>query len=239
MIYVYAPTKPQGYEELVKALNAKLLQRFDGYNFVNKGRPIEFNRNDAIVCWGSHVPPIDGVVMLNASYKWIDQLGINKQLTKICAPYTSFEPQAMLPSEYQQAMALAQECDWRFKSTPLGMCVPLKEFENYGSRFYKFTRRGTMLVVNGHIVLEKNHGGSGSLEKDKSTVLAIAANVGLDFCRISYGVATDTFVALKILTAPFLTKERAEKYATHLRNLLQIKQTKANSLNNMQELLEL
>lgn len=238
MIYIYAPDAPAGTTELVKALNAKLLLRHDGYNFVRKGRPIEFGKNDAIVCWGRHVPPVANAIMLNASYRWVNQLSINKNLAKICAPYTAFELTEVGISTYNKELQQAREHGWVFRSSPASGLVMLKEFEGYGIRYYAFPRRGNMHLFNGGIVQANSTSGHEIQTAEKAAVMAVAKQLDLDFCKISYGMAQNTLVILKILTAPVLNAELVDLYARNILSCIEIKRTKANNLNDMLNLLE-
>lgn len=73
-LYVYCPRMSNGALELVKALNARRLRRFDGANFWNKRRPTEVQPGDVIICWGTSVPELDGVRVLNGLDDRINKL---------------------------------------------------------------------------------------------------------------------------------------------------------------------
>ena len=68
-LYVYCPRRSTGALELVKAMGAHRLRKFDGLNFWNKRTRVKLSPNDIVVCWGSAVPEIDEVRVLNASDK--------------------------------------------------------------------------------------------------------------------------------------------------------------------------
>lgn len=65
--YVFCPRKSEGAFELVKALGAVRLRRFDGMDFWDKNRRFKLSPEDAIICWGANCPDLDGVRVLNGS----------------------------------------------------------------------------------------------------------------------------------------------------------------------------
>lgn len=80
-LFVYAPTIRKGTNELMEALDAKRLTRFDGMRFVNKGHPIDFDqKEDVVICWGACVPPIGKMRIFNKSLHFSTALQANKSL---------------------------------------------------------------------------------------------------------------------------------------------------------------
>lgn len=67
MLYVYCPRKSNGALELVGELGATRLRRFDGLDFWDKKARKRINQGDTIICWGSFLPELDGVRVLNSS----------------------------------------------------------------------------------------------------------------------------------------------------------------------------
>jgi len=65
MIYVYTTNLLNGACEIAKAINGEILRKFDGMHFLRKGKRVEFDRDDTIICWGGHAPEMDGVKVLN------------------------------------------------------------------------------------------------------------------------------------------------------------------------------
>jgi len=65
MLYVYCEKPSLSVVELVKALEGKRLKQFDGMDFWDKGKRVKLEEGDIIVCWGSHVPEIEGMRVLN------------------------------------------------------------------------------------------------------------------------------------------------------------------------------
>lgn len=72
-LYVYCPRKSNGALELVTALEAKRLRRFDGMDFWDRRKRFELEEGDAIVCWGAPLPELDGVRVLNCIDKTVDK----------------------------------------------------------------------------------------------------------------------------------------------------------------------
>lgn len=82
MIYVYCPKLRPGALELINALDAKRLKYFDGLKFKAN---ITFFPDDVIICWGTSLPTIDGVRILNCKddppadgeelYQWLSNVG--------------------------------------------------------------------------------------------------------------------------------------------------------------------
>lgn len=66
-IYVYCPRPSNGALELVRALNASRLRRFDGEHFWDKRKRHALKEGDVIICWGAIVPELDGVRVLNSA----------------------------------------------------------------------------------------------------------------------------------------------------------------------------
>src|SRR5688572_14103869 len=66
MTYVYCPRRSNGAFELVKALGAHRLRKFDGIDFWDKQKRYELKEGDIVICWGASVPEIEGVRVLNS-----------------------------------------------------------------------------------------------------------------------------------------------------------------------------
>lgn len=65
-LYVYCPRRSHGALELVTALDASRLRRFDGIDFWSKQRRHVLKDGDVVVCWGASIPDIEGIHVLNA-----------------------------------------------------------------------------------------------------------------------------------------------------------------------------
>lgn len=65
-IYVFCPRPSDSALELVKALNGIRLRRFDGQDFWDKRKRVVLEAGATLVCWGSSVPEIDGINVVNS-----------------------------------------------------------------------------------------------------------------------------------------------------------------------------
>lgn len=65
-LFVYCPRRSSGAFELVKALDAHRLRKFDGIDFWDKQKRYELKENDVIVCWGASIPELEGIRVLNS-----------------------------------------------------------------------------------------------------------------------------------------------------------------------------
>jgi hypothetical protein len=72
-IHIYCPRRSDSAMTLVHALEAKRLRRFDGENFWDKGKRVKTEDGDAIICWGTHLPELDGLKVLNSMDKRLDK----------------------------------------------------------------------------------------------------------------------------------------------------------------------
>lgn len=64
MLYIYSSVRSPGAFELVKTLNATRLRKFDGVDFWDKRRK-HLEAGDVVVCWGSPLPEMEGIRILN------------------------------------------------------------------------------------------------------------------------------------------------------------------------------
>lgn len=64
--YVFSTNPSNGARDITQALGATRLRRFDGMNFFRKGKRIQFNPDDVLVCWGSPVSEFDGPRIINS-----------------------------------------------------------------------------------------------------------------------------------------------------------------------------
>ena len=68
MIYVYCQRKSDSAKELVDALDAFRLRRFDGDYFWRKNKRVILKSGDIVICWGDEFPAeIEGVRVLNGN----------------------------------------------------------------------------------------------------------------------------------------------------------------------------
>jgi len=82
-VYFYCLQKSPGVTELIEALGATRLRRFDGLDFWDKHRRVELKENDSIVCWSTGLPELEGIKVLNPTrrkltkYEELYNLAIN------------------------------------------------------------------------------------------------------------------------------------------------------------------
>lgn len=68
MIYVYCRRPSDSARELVSALGATRLRRFDGQDFWQRSRRVLLEEGDVVVCWGDDFPAeIPGIHILNGA----------------------------------------------------------------------------------------------------------------------------------------------------------------------------
>lgn len=64
--YVFCPRKSDSALELTRALNGVRLRRFDGQDFWNKRQRVRLDPGATLICWGTSVPELDGVNVVNS-----------------------------------------------------------------------------------------------------------------------------------------------------------------------------
>ena len=85
--FVYCPRKSTGAMELVDALDATRIRKFDGLHFWGKKREVRVGAGDIIVCWGANLPNLKGIRTLNGDGKLLTKfeearlLSVNKIAT--------------------------------------------------------------------------------------------------------------------------------------------------------------
>ncbi len=68
-IYVYSANPSNGARDLTHALDAIRLRTFDGMDFWRKGKRLSLKEGDVLICWGTPVPEMEGIRILNAGSK--------------------------------------------------------------------------------------------------------------------------------------------------------------------------
>ena len=72
-LYIYCPRRSTGALELVRALEAVRLRRFDGIDFWDKNRRLQLPKGSTVVCWGSHLPELEGHKVINRMDKQLNK----------------------------------------------------------------------------------------------------------------------------------------------------------------------
>lgn len=153
-LYVYAPVLNDDAAQLLEALDAKRLRRFDGMRFVNKGMPILFDeKEDTIVCWGAHVPPIGKLRIFNKSLEFANRLILNTNLRKIPFKKAGWHLAEMNPcpnAREREGHYYASDPEW-------GNVVSQPDFPGYAQPLYtgKVEYHVTMLGTEAGTASEK------------------------------------------------------------------------------------
>jgi hypothetical protein len=154
MFYVYAPTLYAGTRDLIDAFKGKRLVRHDGLNFLLNGKPLTFNEDDVILCWGSHVPPVAPALMLNASAKHRDALQMNCGMSKVIQALTfGYLPWTkMHPLTYANTLEYLRKSNWTITKAAIklgGGYIPLREKEPFGTSYKRVEWNERVIVVGG------------------------------------------------------------------------------------------
>lgn len=145
--YIYAPKMQAGVPELLSALDAKRLTRFDGMRFTSKGVPLEFNEaEDAIICWGGHVPPIGKLPIFNSSLQFVNQLQLNCHLEKVPFKARMWQPAVMIRSNVSNLPGNEYASDPDY-----GNVVLQPDFPGYVQPFYTMKYEYRALVISGEV----------------------------------------------------------------------------------------
>jgi hypothetical protein len=81
-VYVFCPRKSNGALELVRALGAKRLRKFDGADFWDKKKRFAPKEGSVFVAWGTSLPPMEGMKVLNSLESSMNKYQENQALVK-------------------------------------------------------------------------------------------------------------------------------------------------------------
>lgn len=230
MIYFYTDQNTESAQKLQELLGAKRLIKHDGMAFVNKGRPMEFAKDDAIVCWGKHVPQTEHGNVINSNLRYVDQLQLNLWLqskVKLLGLYaTGF--QQVTSKTYNNALQ-------RLENKALsGQYVAFKEFPNRCSTLCKFTEDYKIHVIGGKVVrvIKRVSDGKKWFKfEDIATngtphaewAPKVVGMFGLDFATVYLCHLGTALAVRKILSAPPLDAEGLKLYSNYIFNLVKHK----------------
>lgn len=147
MLYVYAPVIQEGTKELIEALGARRLTRFDGMRFVNKGQPIAFDeKEDTIVCWGSYVPQIGKLRIFNKSLLFPNKHKLNENIGKVVPRSNTYRPGTIIPwtGTLLAGQYYGNDPDYSY-------VVPQEDFPGYAQPFYSGKHEYTATVIGGAV----------------------------------------------------------------------------------------
>lgn len=150
-LFVYAPTIRKGTNELMEALEAKRLTRFDGMRFVIKGRPVSFDdEEDVIICWGGCVPQIGKMRIFNKSLHFSNPIQMNKNLLSIKPMPKGWTVSELVPST---AVLTPGDTDYYISDANYGNIVPQRDFPGYAQPYYSL-KHEYQLVMMGDTVAQ-------------------------------------------------------------------------------------
>lgn len=215
-IYIFAPKIYPGTLELIEALQGKRLVKHDGMQFLQKGKPMRFDKADVIICWGQHVPPVDGVLMLNGNYRWTTQQEINIRMASIGNLSENVNAAIiaitrMQMSQYITDLEILRANGGIVSREPANYHVPCEDFPGFGSRYYAFTHQTKVTLFVGKEIVTS--GASPNLVSISRGLLNL---LQLDFGVISVGMLGAIHTIRKINTAPALNKDGVELFSKHI-----------------------
>lgn len=221
-INVYAPVLTETSAGLIKALNADRLIKFDGMNFLRKGRPVNVT-GETIVCWGRALPTLDGCRVLNGSAKYVTQLELNQHARSRAANFgVSFAQ--VYPYASMKAWSEALDALASGKLMKKGNGIPIKELPGYFTLWTNYAGgQYKVHVFDGKCILTgfKQNGANGNWTYDNvnspvgidNTAVVVVKSLGLTFGVVTVGIVDRFAVARKIVTTPVLTQSQIELYA--------------------------
>jgi hypothetical protein len=109
MLYIYCPRKSEGAQELAKALDARRLRKFDGIDFWDKKRRVQLKDGDQVICWGSALPELEGIKVLNGLDKPVSKINELSTLSKAGVPTIEFY--AVVPQHLRNNKMLLPRVD--------------------------------------------------------------------------------------------------------------------------------
>ena len=133
-LYVYCPRRSHGALELVTALDAHRLRRFDGVDFWSKQRRHVLKDGDAVICWGASIPDIEGVHVLNALDQPLTVFTAWLQLKNVGISTFNVLKQRRLAS------SLVPRVQELFSAVDTGYCIQREEFVSE-YRIHSFNNR--------------------------------------------------------------------------------------------------
>lgn len=221
MFYVYGPSRPKDVSTLAEKLNGGVLKKFDGLDFWYKGKRVgpRTNANDVIVCWGSHVPEIEGVRVLNYGqtlYKFQKMLLFQRaglQVPYIC---TYKMDGRFIPRTYGGSFTGDMEITDKKKADYWVLKEPIEEEYVIHSFFGKSIRAGKRQLITGFkkpstwirkdcMGWETKYDGFKSTDTMRAMAHAAVKAVGWTFGVVTLGKKSNgEFVMLDCESAPDL-----------------------------------
>lgn len=228
-IYVYSPARTDTVKMLLSKLPAHRLVRFDGLTFLSKGRPVEFEKNDVVICWGVKAPRMMEPRILNAHTTYIDDIALNKQLRSTAIPGVMHHQVGKYASshDYEQARLLLQK--QRIDAFGSGQYVPCSHLYGYYAAWFRYEKAHRVSVVNGKVIHAEWHN-YGAKEYTQNptpddTLLTSAVAV-IQALKLEFGVVyffqarRGEYYLRRVNTAPTLTQDEADVWVDALLSML-------------------
>lgn len=213
--YVYAPILFEGSKDLIEALGAKWLRKHNGMHFIHKGRPMQFDNGDLIVCWGAHIPKISGVKIVNASAKFHNQIILNEQAEQLLS-FDNIKAVNLMKFDsdaaYLTALSRIAKYGILRYTDNYSTLIPTKTFFGYGTRYYGSCESESKIYCFEDTILACDNYIEGNLEIAKAALKCLR----LDFAKITIN---SNGIIRKIVTSPCLTSELARNLATVIKTL--------------------
>jgi len=215
-IYFYAPTLVEGTRELMTALDAKRLVRYDGMTFRSKGKPVTLAKGDVVVCWGAHVPEIAGIKVINASDKFTTELSINKEL--VAFPFLVPNSYGVEYS-YNPVFCNMQDRTKLYKDKNIGS-VYLTKYPGYVTAYIAMDKDYRIFIANGIFVKTQVRTGNKTYKTTfedidplkiynfTTAAREFTCKFGLDFCAVDVASFRNSYgpviAVRKVVSAPKL-----------------------------------
>ena len=231
-IYVFSPTRSDTVKALLSKLHAHRLVRFDGLSFLYKGRPVEFNKRDVVICWGVKVPQMLEPRIVNANTVYLDDIALNKNLRHVVVPGSGVAylqvGRYTASGEYDKQLEHLREKG--ITAYGSGNYVPCSHLYGYYYPWFRYEKAHKISVVNGKVISAEQHTynvkqytlNQNPDEGITANAIAMIKNLGLDFGVVYFleGKRKELFLK-KVITAPTLTQEEADEWVDALLTGLQ------------------
>lgn len=210
--YFYAPVVYDRLKEFITTLGAKRLIRFDGMRFLNKGRPVEFNKNDIIICWGYHVPTVPNVRMLNSNSMYPNQVLLNIDLhTRVTRQDYVVGYELIM---YKNLVAYNQALFEQRNSTKNVKIVAYKDVPGYGMRRFDINNDYKVHIFLGKLINVIDNIPDNVVKE----AISVLNNLHMDFGVVYVSKINSTYVIRKVMTAPKFTDVTFNLYQHYLRD---------------------
>ncbi len=219
-IYLYSPHKTENSIKLAQALDATQLRWFDGLRFVNKGKPINLDPADTVVCWGRQLPDLNYVKVINAHATASNNNLLHDAATKFITHKLGINSVPTYRTTKDKLIKLAMDIA---KGLP-SRGWPCTHLENMMYSRYAISGEHKAFVSKNGIIYSKCVGDFSDGIIKLNYPQQLLAELGLDFGFITFSVLSREVVAFrKIVTETNLTPEVLPLVVAELKKLIQDK----------------